>query len=123
MNTHDMKNHCEQHLHKYVLVTTKDQQQFDAIVESVDDEYVSFAVPIGGKNYGEMMMNNLPNDGGFSYGYGGGMEERQYYPGYGYPYYPQYPPYPLYPYYPPQRFQRLVLPLAALVALSTLPYF
>jgi len=111
MNTYEIKNHCENHLYRYVLVTTRDQQQFDAIVEAVDDENVYFAVPIGeGMKNASVMPNS--NQGGFGYGYGGG-----FYPGYGYPYYPPY----YYGY--PRRFQRLVLPLAALAALSVLPYF
>ncbi|PYZ94100.1 hypothetical protein CR194_00730 [Salipaludibacillus keqinensis] len=125
MNKQEMKKHCEEHMHRYVLVTTKDQQQFDAILESVDDENVSFAVPLGGHMMQETMMPTSTN-GGFGYGYNNEFEQRQFNPYYGYQpysYYPPYPLYPPYPYYRPRRFQRLVLPLAALVALSTLPYF
>ncbi|WP_416149169.1 hypothetical protein ACM26V_23445 [Salipaludibacillus sp. HK11] len=114
MTTHDMKRHCEAHLHRYVLVTTNDQQQFDAIVEGVDNENVSFAIPLGGEmnqQGQESTLHPTYSEGGFGYGY-------PYYP-----YYPQYPLYPPYPYYRPRRFQRLILPLTALVALATLPYF
>ncbi|MCE7793710.1 hypothetical protein K8O68_14890 [Salipaludibacillus sp. CUR1] len=130
MNTQEMKKLCENHKHRYVLVTTKDGRQFDAIIESVDKENVSFAVPMGG----EMHTGVPQGDQGFGYGYEGdfagdyeGGQTRQFFPGYqtyGYPYQP-FPPYGYYPpfYYRPRRFQRLILPLAALTALSILPYF
>jgi hypothetical protein len=133
MNTQEMKKLCENHKHRYVLVTTKDGRQFDAIIESVDNENVSFAVPMGG----EMHTGAPHGDQGFGYGYEGdfaedyeGGQTRQFFPGYqtyGFPYtpYPPFPPYSYYPpfYYRPRRFQRLILPLAALTALSVLPYF
>lgn len=58
--------------------------------------------------------------GPFGYGAGYGYGPGYYGPGYGYPSYGYgYPrPRPR-----PNRFQRLILPLASLVALSTLPYY
>ncbi|UTR14207.1 hypothetical protein MM221_16785 [Salipaludibacillus sp. LMS25] len=141
MNIQEIKKHCEHHLHRYVLVTTTDGRQYDGIVESVNDDHISLAVPISG----ESMMPEGPSfhEGmaqGFGYGAGAGYEDnmhRQFAPGYGpgpYPPYgppfgpPGYGPYPPYgpgpfPPYRPRRFQRLILPLAALTALATIPYF
>ncbi|MCR6106145.1 hypothetical protein HXA34_07610 [Salipaludibacillus agaradhaerens] len=139
MNIQDIKKHCENHLHRYVLVTTNDGRQFDAIVESVNDDHISLAVPINGE---QMMHEGSPFHEGMpqGFGYGAGHEDnmsRQFTPGYGpgpYPPYgppfgpPGYGPYPPYgpgpyPPYRPRRFQRLILPLAALTALAAIPYF
>lgn len=100
-------------MYRYVLVQTSDNQYYDGIVESVDDNHLYLAVPVGGE-----MEREESNDervfGGVGYGPGFG------YPGYGYPGYG----FPGYGYYRPRRrFQRLVLPLTALAALSLLPYY
>ncbi|MCR6110219.1 hypothetical protein HXA35_07750 [Bacillus sp. A301a_S52] len=141
MNIQEIKKHCENHLHRYVLVTTNDGRQFDAIVESVNDDHISLAVPISGESMmheGSHYQEGMPQ--GFGYGAGAGYEDnmaRQFTPGYGpgpYPPYgppfgpPGYGPYPPYgpgpyPPYRPRRFQRLILPLAALTALAAIPYF
>ncbi|MFZ3577903.1 hypothetical protein [Virgibacillus sp. DJP39] len=104
---------CRQHMHAYVLAETNDGQKFDGIITGIDNENVYFAVPID-PNDPEMQMNNNSyreeryGFGGYGgYGYG--------YPGYGYGY--------GYGYGRPRRFNRLVLPLAALVALSTLSWY
>ncbi|WP_164669482.1 hypothetical protein [Virgibacillus doumboii] len=100
---------CKNHMHSYVLIEMNDGAKVDGIVTGLDDEYVYVAVPIGeGNDYPE---NNHPYGyqhrqfgyGGYGYGYG--------YPGYGYGYRPR------------RRFNRLVLPLAALTALSVLPWY
>ncbi|MGJ9382962.1 hypothetical protein [Salipaludibacillus sp. CF4.18] len=124
MSTHkDMRQHCEEHMHRYVQVTTNDNRSFDGIVECVDEENLYLAVPNGG---GEIAGGPHDSAGqGFGYGYFDQADERQFFPGYGgygYPYYTPYPQ-PYYPYYRPRRFQRLILPLAALTALSVLPYY
>lgn len=125
----NMKKTCMDHIHRYVLLKTIDGKSFDGIVEHVDDTNVYIAVPSGmpvregGSHEEEMSRNqdsadervfypgigNIPGYGGFPYGY----------PGYGYWYGYGYPGYG----YAPGRFQRLVLPLTALAALSLLPYY
>lgn len=89
-----MKAHCESHMHRYVEIHTADGCCYDGIVEHVDDEFICLAVP------------------------GATDDFRGFFPPP--PFYPQYGPY--YP-FRPRRFNRLVLPLAALTALSLLPYY
>lgn len=107
---------CKQHMNKYVLIHTADGMQYDGIVESLDDEYVYLAVPVGAAELVPPQARAWP---GYGYGYGGypyggaGFG----YPGYGYPGFG----YPGYGY--GRRFRRLALPLAALTAISLLPYF
>ncbi len=95
---------CKSHMHSYVLAQTTDGSNFDGIITGLDDEYVYFAVPVD------------PNQ----QAYQGHEDNRQFgfgYPGYGYPGYG----------YgfgrPPRRFQRFILPLAALAAISILPWY
>lgn len=101
---------CKQHMHSYVLAETTDGSTFDGILTGLDDEYAYFAVPVEPHEYQQQMMQDQQRQFGYGYpGYG--------YPGYGYPGYG-------YGYgRPPRRFNRLVLPLAALVALSALPWY
>ncbi|KPH79166.1 MULTISPECIES: hypothetical protein [Bacillaceae] len=137
---------CKQHMHSYVLVETNDNQKFDGILTGLDEEYAYFAIPIEQGNMGQMadyphhqhqhqpgMMGNMQGysthpgmmnehtHGNFRNNsheqmYGEQEEMRQFgyygygFPGYGYP-------------YPRRRFSRLVLPLAALVALTALPWY
>ncbi|WP_088035836.1 hypothetical protein [Evansella clarkii] len=129
-----MKKMCEDHLHRYVLVTTKDNQQFDGIVEHVDDENLYLAVVMN--QYAGYSMQGAPS--GFGYGNDSeednGEDQRIIAPGFGAaPFYGGYGPYggfPAYggygPYgYPYRRspFGRLILPLAGLTALSLLPFY
>lgn len=95
---------CKSHMHSYVLAQTTDGSNFDGIITGLDDEYVYFAVPVD------------PNQEAYQ----GHEDNRQFgfgYPGYGYPGYG----------YgfgrPPRRFQRFILPLAALAAISILPWY
>lgn len=92
---------CKNHMHAYVLIEMTDGQKYDGIITGLDEQHVYLAVPIGERN----------------------LEERNY--SYGSPYggYGGRPPYYGGGYYPPQRFERLVLPLAALAALSLLPWY
>lgn len=103
----DIYELCKKHMHAYVLAETTDGSVIDGIITGLDDDYVYFAVPI----------DNTDNyDRQFGYGYGGGYGYG--YPGYGYGYGPGYG------YgYPRRRFQRLVLPLAAIATLSLLPWY
>lgn len=90
-----MKELCQQHMHRYVMIQTNDGFCCDGIVEHVDDETICIAVPY------------CPNE----------WDERAFLPFGGYPY-----PYP-YPYFPRRRFFRRRFPLAGLLALSLLPYY
>ncbi|MGW8957082.1 hypothetical protein [Paenibacillus sp. NPDC055715] len=103
----DAKTLCQQHMHRYVCVWVKDGTMYDGIVEHVDDEKIYLAVPMG-----EAENVNLPyppnNCGCGSRAYGGFASYPSY--GYGFP-------------YRRRRFNRLILPLAALTAISLLPYY
>lgn len=106
---------CKKHMHAYVLAETVDGKKLDGIITGLDDEYVYFAIPID-QNDGEhnLQMNNqhFREERQFGYGYG--------HQGYGY----GYPGHGNYGYgRPRRRFNRLVLPLAALTALSILPWY
>ncbi|GAB3059971.1 hypothetical protein [Virgibacillus ainsalahensis] len=108
-NYHHIYDLCKDHMHSYVFAEMVDGSTIDGIVTGLDDEYVYFAIPIehNQPTYGEHPYSNERQ-----YGYGP--------PGYGYP---GYGPGPGYGHRPPRRFQRLVLPLAALTALSVLPWY
>lgn len=107
---------CKKHMHSYVLVETADGMTFDGIITGLDDEYVYMAVPNDahaqhpGCHSGHMDdMDHHTRQFGFGYGY----------PGYGYNY--GYGGSGFYG--PPNRFRRVVLPLAALTALSLLAWY
>lgn len=108
---------CKNHIHSYVLIETNDGAKIDGIITDLDNEYVYIAIPLG---QGDPVENDYPynNDqrqfGGFGYGFPGFGGYG--YPGYGYPFYG-------YGYRPRRRFRRLILPLAALTALSVLPWY
>ncbi|MDC3413700.1 hypothetical protein NC797_17510 [Aquibacillus sp. 3ASR75-11] len=105
---HPKSNHmydlCKKHMHTYVLAETVDGNKVDGIITGVDEQYVYLAVP----NTGYQFEGHGVSRGGPAYGPGFG------YPGYGYGY-------PGYGH--PSRFNRLVLPLTALVGLSALPWY
>ncbi|HEY0827434.1 MAG TPA: hypothetical protein VGE40_05030 [Bacilli bacterium] len=100
-------------MHRYVMVQMKDGSHYDGIVENVDDENLYLAVPVGEAE--SMEARQYPG-----YGYGG----------YGVPLYGYTQP-GLYGYqlpgyghgFPRRRFRRSILPLAALLALTLLPYY
>ncbi|WP_042149034.1 hypothetical protein [Paucisalibacillus sp. EB02] len=100
---------CKSHMHSYVLAELEDGSNFDGIITGLDEEYVYFAVPIDNEVTSQMMPSMSDQRQFGWYGYGG-------YPGYGFPGYGFYG-------YPRRRFRRLVLPLAALAALSVLPWY
>ncbi|AIF42763.1 hypothetical protein X953_05480 [Virgibacillus sp. SK37] len=110
---HHIYDLCKKHMHSYVLAETTDGSQLDGIITGLDDEYVYFAVPIGPDEH--QNMPSLEDYRQFGYGYPGYGYPGYGYPGYGYGGYPGY--------YRPRRFRRLVLPLAALTALSILPWY
>ncbi|MFB1050072.1 hypothetical protein [Paraliobacillus sp. JSM ZJ581] len=92
---------CKNHIHHYVLIETSDGTTIDGIITDVDEQNVYLAIP-----------NTMPVSPDMD-------NNRQYYSPYGYGGYPYgYGPYPGY-----GRFRRLVLPLAALTALSVLPWY
>ncbi|HLS35040.1 MAG TPA: hypothetical protein VK061_02260 [Bacillota bacterium] len=107
---------CKKHMHAYVLAEMTDGSKIDGIITGLDDDYVYFAVPKGcAENdqrqfYGGGYQSGY-HGGGFGGGYGG------YGPGYGYGYGPGFGG------YPGQRFERIVLPLAAIAAISLLPWY
>ncbi|WP_346010279.1 hypothetical protein [Paenibacillus sp. SYP-B3998] len=80
-------------------VTVVDGTLYDGIVEHVDEDHLYLAVPTGGMD----------------------QEQTRAFQPYPYPY-PFYGPFPGYG-IPRRRFARQVLPLAALLALSLLPYY
>ncbi|WP_085992750.1 hypothetical protein [Oceanobacillus senegalensis] len=140
-NHHHIYDLCKKHMHSYVLAETTDGTKFDGIVTGLDDEYVYFALPIDstqemgydGYQSGMGHMHNYPQYPGMysnmrnQDGMDGQVQDqhRQFgygFPGYGFPGY-GYPGYGYWYGRPPRRFRRLVLPLAALVALSTLPWY
>ncbi|MBD2869476.1 hypothetical protein [Paenibacillus arenilitoris] len=92
-DAHQKKQWCENHMHRYVLAQTHDGWCCDGIIEYLDDEVVCLAVPCGTNEW----------------------DNRAFLP-YGYPIYP-------YPYFPRRRFVRRIFPLAALLALSLLPFY
>lgn len=102
-----MYDQCKNHMHSYVLAQTTDGSEFDGIITGLDDEYVYFAIPLDSHQQVEQQGHNDSR----VFGYGG-------YPGYGYPGY-GYPGYGR----PRRRFQRFILPLAALTAISLLPWY
>lgn len=109
----DIKSQCLKHMHRYVGVWVKDGTMYDGIVEHVDDEKLYLAVPIGGGS--EMENVNLPYPPKSC-----GCGSRAFVP-----FFP-YVPFPAFGYPFPhgrRRFNRLILPLAALTAISLLPYY
>jgi hypothetical protein len=88
---------CLSHMYRYVEVQAVDGYCYDGIVEHVDDEWICLAVP----GSVEPLRAFFPTFGGpFGGGFGG-------------PFFP----------FRPRRFNRLVLPLAGLAAISLLPFF
>lgn len=106
---------CKNHMHSYVLVEMNDGAKLDGIITGLDDEYVYVAVPIEPKDVSpanDCSANSYHRQFGYG-GYGGYGSYGGYGPGYGYGYHAR----------PPRRFNRLILPLAALTALSILPWY
>lgn len=101
-DSNQMYEQCKKYMHAYVLAETNDGNRFDGIITGLDDEFVYFAVPNEDYSSQAAPMNNDYRQFGFGYpGFGFG--------GYGYG--------------GPGRFRRLILPLAALTALTLLPWY
>lgn len=107
MNMHNGNNQmyeqCKKHMHAYVLAELNDGTSVDGIITGLDDEFVYFAAFNDTQTDPVSMDHNYRQ---FGYGYG--------YPGFGYG---------GYGYGGPGRFRRLVLPLAALAAITLLPWY
>ncbi|GAK39632.1 hypothetical protein PUW24_01070 [Paenibacillus urinalis] len=110
MEKQDKKKMCSDHLYRYVSVWMEDGTVHDGIVESVDEENVYLAVPMTCDTYQQAPAHGMhaycgcmPSPCGdyrgfFPYGGGYGYGRRR-------------------------RFNRLILPLFALTAISLLPYY
>lgn len=106
MELPEITEFCKKHMYRYALARTKDGWCCDGFIEHIDKDFVYMAVPAP-----------MQGQRGFY----------PFYPGYGPfygPFYGQFgaPLYP-YPYFPRRRFVRQVFPLAALLALSLLPFY
>ena len=97
---------CMKLIHQNVLVELNDGRKMVGVIESVNNQNVVLLVPE--ENHHGMSERGHFDDNRFGGWWG--------YPGFGYPYYG-------YPFYPGFGFRRLILPLAALTAISALPYF
>lgn len=143
----EAKQVSHNHMHRYVRVVIVDGRIFDGFVENVDDEHLHLAVPVGHEMYCDQVesISHHPNEnmspmGGYgsnpqlqpvghgmqqvhgnpSFGSSGypGIDVRAFVPGY----YPGAPGFGYNP-YGRRRFNRLLLPLAALATISVLPFF
>jgi len=140
----DAKQICHHHMHRYVRVVIVDGRSFDGFVDNVDDNHLHLAVPVGHEMYCDHMENagisnenmapvggcgcnthHQPSPYGTQQGYGNpsfgsggypGVDVRAFVPGY-YPHGFGYNPYGR------RRFNRLLLPLVALTAISVLPFY
>ena len=122
MEKAEVKKLCHDHMYRYVCVWMEDGSMHDGIIEGMDEEYVSLAIPVGYEDMNETHTPMYTHQGvscgcppptcvdtrafmpmgGFG-GYGG-------YPHYGGGYYPGR-----------RRFRRLLLPLIGITALTLLP--
>lgn len=101
-----MKMHCHQYVNQPVHLQVNMQHGYSGIIEHVDDEHVYLMVPVNENgeymDLAQLMQAEHPN-----------TMMRQF------PYYP-FPYYPYYGFPRPFGWNRLILPLAALTALSVL---
>lgn len=119
----EAKEICKKHIHRYVRVSMADGSVHDGFVESVDEEHLYLAVPVGHENMPYHHANTAPmgyhHDGCWNpCGGHPGYDMRAFFPGF-------YPPFGGYGYgfgYP-RRFNRFILPLVGLTALSLLPFY
>lgn len=130
---------CKQHMNQHVMLHTTAGEQIQGVITNVDDENVYVSIPTRSDNVEEDSRQYNPYGGGPQYpprprprppyGPGGpyspGPRPRPPYGGYP-PHGPGYPPY-YGPGYGPQPqpgsgANRLIIPLAALAAISVLPF-
>jgi hypothetical protein len=113
MQKHEAQAFCRENLHRYVMVTTRDEGAVDGFIEHVDDDYLYLAEPMFGEAREPQLMGQYPGIGhpGHDHGHPHGHPGHQHGHGYGhghmhghfphghqgYPY-PGYP-FPLYPGY------------------------
>lgn len=129
----DTQKLCSDHMHRYVRVWIVDGRVYDGFVENVDGEQLYLAIPICHERHDQEQLaveyaGHPEASGGHLGNYGGypGIQTRALsqgyyaYPGHGHPGY-GYPGY--FPYGNRRRFNRLILPLTILTALSLLPYY
>lgn len=108
----DIYETCKDHMHAYVLLEMNDGSKLDGIITGVDAEHVYVAVPIGEEQFEQSNRQFGYGPQGYGYGqqgYGYGNQ------GYGYGHHGYGNPRP--------RFERVVLPLTFLAALSILPWY
>ncbi|WP_279390795.1 hypothetical protein [Alkalihalobacillus sp. LMS39] len=119
---HNMKSLCQQYVNQSVAIQTNDHQVHHGIIEYVDDEMVYLMVPDEGdmshhggqyRSFDDQSRYGVP-----AYGYPPYGRPPYGFPPYGYPGYG----FPGYGWYRPRPFRRLALPLAALTAVSLLPF-
>jgi small nuclear ribonucleoprotein (snRNP)-like protein len=99
--TRNLHGKCKRYMYHHVVLTTQDGSSFDGIIEGVDDNGVSVLV---GEDVMEQERDDLEDQRFYGYGgygdYGGyGRPRRRF-----------------------RRFRRQFFPIAALAALSLLPY-
>lgn len=115
-NYHQIYDLCKKYMHSYVLAETVHGEQLDGIITGLDEEYVYIAVPIDHETREEEFQSDnrsFSDERQYGYGYGHGYPGYGYHGGYGYGHgRPRR-----------RRFNRTVLPLAALTALSILPWY
>lgn len=141
-----MRELCRLHLHRYVLVQTHDGAMVDGIIAEVDDHHLYLAVlpetmdapshsvptaPISSATPGSYARDSEDGASGQEieeeHSLSSEADQERLRQWYGYPFYPGYgyfgSPYGGFYGFPRRRFRRLVLPLAALTALTLLPYW
>lgn len=113
-----MKTQCEQHVNQPVQLQMNGHENYQGVIEHVDDQYVYLLVPTDENgqymDVKEAMMEwNNQQWGNTPHGYDQRNGDQRFYPYYPSPYY--------YPYYRPRPiWRRFVLPLALLTAFAVL---
>lgn len=105
-HSHNLRDICRKHLHHYVQIQTSDGNHYEGYIEHLDYEHIHL-VTSAGEQTGQRASYPVAIEQGNS-------DSRQFYPGF----YPGFG----YPYPYPGGFRRFILPLAALTALSVLPF-
>lgn len=123
---------CKKHMNQHVLLHTTTGEQIGGVITNIDEQNVYLTVPARPDEISDQDRQYNPYGGGPQhpprprppYGPGGnsyhpGPGPRPPYGGYP-PYYPGYPPYNPGP--QPGSPNQLIIPLAALAAISLLPF-